>query len=165
MADITIPRNDSLIETDENSPTRKDPFIASRAWLEMFFDPLATLLTSVVKVLKATASPTTQGAAIPTSSAFLTTQSGVYRVNYVLRVTRPATVSSALQITIGWERSGIAETKVGVNLVGNTTTTYESDTFPVKADGLTDLTYSVAYTSVGATPMLFEVDVIVEKIG
>lgn len=86
---------------------------------------------------------------------------GMYRVSYVVRVTRAATTSSGVQVTVGWT-DGVALTRAGAALTGNTTSTYETESFLVRVDAGTTITYAVAYASVGATSMQYSLDVSVE---
>lgn len=162
--EITVPSYDSLIETDETNPARREPFYMAASWRKMFFDPIVALLNAVVKVVKTTSVPAGTSAAVTTATAYQTTRPGLFRVSYIIRVTRPATTSSALQVTIGWVSGGVAQTKAGASLTGNLITTYETDSFIVRADGLTDVTYAVSYGSVGGTTLQYQADVVVEAL-
>lgn len=93
-----------------------------------------------------------------------TVEPGVWRLSYTLRVTRAATTSSALQLTIGWTEGGVAQTQASANLTGNLTTTREGGTFILRVDSATNITYTVEYTSVGATSMTFSLDIIAERL-
>lgn len=160
------PAQDSLIELDE-SPGRKDPFYAAKTWLIWFQQILITRLQNAVIVTQHVYVPNavlTGTAAIPTASLLTTTTSGFYRVSYAFHVTQPATTSSSLQLTIGWVQSGTAMTKVFAADTSNLPTTFQGADFAVRADVLTDITYSMAYASVGATPMKFELDVSAEQV-
>jgi hypothetical protein len=129
----------------------------------LFLLSITTRLQQGVLALKVT-SRTGLSAAIVTAAALTTTSAGLYRVSYVIRVTQAATTSSSLTVTLGWVRSGVPITQAFAAIAGNTVTTYQSTALVVKADALTDLTYAVAYASVGATPMKFEIDVTVEQV-
>lgn len=89
---------------------------------------------------------------------------GRYRVSYYTRVTRAATVSSELIVTIGWTDGAQALTEAGGTLNGNTVTTYEQKTLLLKVDANAAITYEVAYTSAGATAMQFKLEIVVEKL-
>lgn len=107
------------------------------------------------------------GATIPTTAVpILKLAKGLYRISYYIRVTRPGSVSSSVQVTLGWTDGAVAQTFVGALKNGNTTTTYESSGVPlVRADAETELTYAVAYANGGgATSMQFVLDVVVEAI-
>jgi len=107
----------------------------------------------------------TQGAAIATTAIATTALStGLYRVTYSVRVTRAATTSSSLTVTIGWTAGGIACSQAGAAVVGNTTASQQNGTFVVRADVATTITYALAYASVGGTSMQYRVDVVVEEL-
>lgn len=160
------PINDSVIELDAKNPLRKDPFYMSKEWVNWILESLVPQTDASVQITKVISLGTTipLSAAISTSSAVLTIGPGLYRVGYIIRVTQAASTSSALQVTIGWVRNGVAMSSIGVSQTGNAVTTFESKIVNVRVDGLTDITYAVAYTSVGGTPMKYEIDVIVEQL-
>ena len=87
----------------------------------------------------------------------------LYRVAWYVRVTTAASVSSSVQVTVGWTDGGVVQSTSGAALTGNTTTTQESGSVLVSADAETDVTYAVAYTSVG-TDMAYALSVVVEAI-
>lgn len=125
---------------------------------------LATLVNRLRRVVAF--SVTTQAAAIATTILLArgASATGLYLVTYFVHVTQAATTSSAIQVTVGTKADGVALTKVGANLNGNTTATWESVTMLVRADAVTDLTIAATYASVGATPMQFELSVIVRQV-
>ena len=86
----------------------------------------------------------------------------MYRVTYTARVTTPATTSSSLTITISWTAGGVTQSIVGAAMTGNTTATLQTATMAPKIDQATPISYATTYVSVGATPMAYELDVILE---
>ncbi len=86
------------------------------------------------------------------------------RVSWVLRVVQAATVSSALQVTIGWTDAAQAMTTSGASVTGNTVATGQQGSVLVRHTPRTDITVAVTYTSVGATPMQYDLDVITEVL-
>lgn len=104
-----------------------------------------------------------QGAAVTTTPVLANAVAGLYRVTYYVRVSRAASTSSSVQVTLGWTDGGVAQTFVGTALTGNTTATQESRSVLVRADNATNITVAVAYASVGATSMLYEVATLVEE--
>jgi hypothetical protein len=156
------PINDSLIELDETDPQRRKPFYMAKTWVRWLQEWLISQLSASVQINKTTTLET-QAAAIVTSSAFLTVGPGLFRISYMVLVTQPASVSSSFQVTLGWVRHGVSQTFVGTLQNGNLVTTYETNTKLIRVDGLTDITYAIAYASVG-TPMQYEADVIVEQL-
>jgi len=105
-----------------------------------------------------------QGAAISATPIVVTETAGLYRISWYLRITTAATTSSSATVTIGWTESGVALTKSGPAVTGNTTTTTDTGTFLIRADAATALTYAVAYASSGATAMKYRLDVVVERV-
>lgn len=106
----------------------------------------------------------TQAAAIAANALVTSTALPLYRISYALRIAIPAGVSSAAQVTIGWTQGGVAQTRVGANVTGNTDTSNDSDVFLIRPDAGTVVTYAVSYASVGGV-MEFEFDVIAEGLG
>ena len=90
---------------------------------------------------------------------------GVYRVSYRVRVTTPGSVSSSLQFTLAWTEGGIAQSQVGVALVGNLTTTKQDGTWVIRVDVNAPISYATTYADGGgATAMVYDLDVIVEAL-
>ena len=107
-----------------------------------------------------------QAASIATTTfAIGDVEPGVYRVSVVLRVTRAATTSSGILVTIGWTEGGVAKTQATTNLTGNLTTTREGVDMLLRVDDATSVTYATTYASVGATTMQYGLDIVVEKVG
>lgn len=90
---------------------------------------------------------------------------GVYRISVTVRVTRPGTVSSAIQVTLTWQERGITQTESTSNLNGNLTTTREGKTFVIRADADTPISYSTTYATAGATAMQYSLDIAAELLG
>ena len=86
------------------------------------------------------------------------------RVSVFSRITRPATTSSSVQVTIGGTDGGVAYPLVGTALTGNTTATVGSQTWVVSADAGSSVTYAVSYSSVGATAAQFGLTIIGEVL-
>ena len=108
---------------------------------------------------------TAQGAsivatAVPTS----TLAAGLYRINYVARISTAAGTSSSLTVTLGWTVGGVACAFVGDAMVGNTTAEVQVNSFLVRIDAGTTITYATAYVSVGAPSMTYTLDVTLELL-
>lgn len=104
-------------------------------------------------------------AAIVTAVLVASVSAPVYRIGFDLRIFLPSGGTSAAQVTIGWTENGVAQTKVGASVTGNTTTSTDSDVFQIRPDAGTVVTYAVSYASTGAPAMQFSFDVIAEGIG
>ena len=105
-----------------------------------------------------------QSAAIGLTALLAQGSFGVYRVSWVVRVTQAATTSSSLAVTVANTDGGVNVQQVGPALGGNTITSVQSGSFLVRADAATAISYAVAYTSVGATPMLYTISVVIETV-
>lgn len=108
---------------------------------------------------------TSQSAAIVTAALVASTSAPLYRVSYGLRVSQAAGVSSTATVTIGFTQGGVAQTYVGAAVTGNTTTSKQTDSFLIRPDAGTVVTYAVAYGSVGVPSMEFSFDIVAEGIG
>lgn len=104
-------------------------------------------------------------AAIATTAlAIDTVHAGVWRISVQVRVVVPATASSDVQATISWTQGGVTQTQTTALLTGNLTTTREGMTVVLRVTQATPVSYAVSYTSVGATPMVYELDVVAEEL-
>lgn len=91
---------------------------------------------------------------------------GLYRLTYYFRITQPASVSSSLSVTLGWTDGGVTcaySTPLPI-VNGNTVSTVRGDTIMIRSDQAAPLTYSTTYVSVGGTPMLYSLDLVVEQM-
>ena len=118
---------------------------------------------------------TAQTAAIAATTAYAVPASGVgmYRVCWVATVTTAATTSSILGGTNGFQVTytdaddSVVKTSVAANSitsVANTTGTSISGALVVYAKASTNIQYTFDYTSVGATPMGYNLHITVSKI-
>ena len=134
-------------------------------------------LQSVVNVVnnaahkRALVSLTTQSAAISTTTIDTgTLDPGVYRVSYSARISRAASTSSSLTVTLSWRDGDVAQSQSGASMTGNSTTTQQNGTFFVhngtNASSANDvIKYATAYASSGGTTMQYSLFVLVEQIG
>jgi hypothetical protein len=106
-----------------------------------------------------------QNASIGSTSLPLDTLSaGVYRISYYARITTAATTSSSLTVSFGATDSGVGVTFTGSAITGNTVSTVQSGTFIVRSDQAAPITYATVYASVGATAMVYRLDIVVEQL-
>lgn len=128
-------------------------------------------LTSVIDAIRAAAQKvgtvglTTQGASIGTT-AIPTARlgAGLYRVTFYARITRAATASSSLTVTVSWTDGGIACSQTFAAVTGNTTATTQSGSLMARVDEATSISYATTYLSSGATSMQYAVDIRAESI-
>lgn len=131
----------------------------------------------------ATVDLTAQAAAISATTMYAVPSSGagMYRVSWVATVTQAATTSSTLGGAGGFQVlhtfGGVVKTSplpgapsAGANQAysqtnqGNTTASMISGCIVVYADASTNIQYQMGYTSSGATPMQFSLNVKVESL-
>jgi len=93
-----------------------------------------------------------------------TLASGIYRVSYYARITRPATTSSSLTVQFRWTDGGVAQTAPFAAMVGNLTTTIQQDRIMVRVDKDTSIVVDATYASVGAVAMQFAVRLALERL-
>ncbi len=131
-----------------------------RGWLLSLWQAVTQATTTIGDL-----SLTAQAASIATSTLKTTTRTaGAYRVNYYTRITQAASVSSSLQVTIGWTDGGQSCSQSGSALTGNTVTTTESGTVYLHADAGSTVTYRTAYSSTGGTARQYRVDATVQRV-
>jgi len=87
---------------------------------------------------------------------------GLYRLTYYFRITSPGTTSS-LSVTFGWTDGGVACTKTSTAVMGNTTSTTDSNTYMIRSDAGLPITYSTTYASTGPA-MAHSLYIVVERV-
>lgn len=88
---------------------------------------------------------------------------GLYRVSTNLRITQQATTSGSVGVNITCTKNGQTFTVTGATL-GNTNGASRSDAVLVSIDGATPISYSTAYASVGAQPLKYDLDLVLEQV-
>lgn len=89
---------------------------------------------------------------------------GLYRATYYARIIQAASTSSSLTIDFKWVEGGVPQTAVGAAIIGNTTSTGQSDSIIISIDAGSPVQYVTTYVSVGGTPMLYNLNLSLEKI-
>ena len=153
---------------DNTSPPLQDKVtqpggMLTEVWSRWFGRLPATLnaIPSILNVVELSA----QGTSIsPTDFAGTILLQGLYRVSYIARISRAATVSSSLTVTLAWTTSAVAMSYVGGAIIGNTTTSYQSVTLLIRSDASLPVTFSTTYASAGGTSMQYDLDVVIERI-
>lgn len=105
------------------------------------------------------------GNSLATSIALPAAPAGTYRLSYVVRVSRAATVSSSIQVALHWVAGGVLQTFTQPALTTNTTTSIQSGSVIAAVDGGSNITYDTTYASTGGTTMLYDLTITVENIG
>jgi len=88
-----------------------------------------------------------------------TLQNALYQATYSLRIVTPGTVSSSATLTLGWTTNSVSCSQAFTALTGNTTATQQSGMAVMFPDAATSVTYALAYASVGATAMTYDLDI------
>lgn len=134
-----------------------------RKWVD-WISALSTHVQTNTNLLT-TVGLTAQAASIGTTSLPLAILgAGLYRITYYARITVAATVSSSLIVSLGWTDHTVSCSLDSAAIVGNTVSTVQGGTIMVRNDASAPLTYATAYVSVGATPMQYSLDLLVEQI-
>jgi len=136
----------------------------TKVWAE-YLAELARGDAQSVKAVSGAVNLTAQAAAVSsTAIPIQTVYTALYRVSYYARITQAATTNSSLTVTVGWTESSVALSDSGAAITGNTTTTVQSGSFLLLTDGGSDITYSTAYSSTGATAMQYRLRLVVELV-
>lgn len=158
------PLDTPLNEPDPTGQSRLPPIAINKRW----FQWLSNLGIGVDKRAERLSAPkqlTGQAASIGTTGLPLPSVSrGLYRVSYYARITTPASTSSSLEVTLSWTDGSIALSQTFAAITGNTTATSQSGTLFVRSDAAAPLSYATTYSSSGATPMQYRLDITVELV-
>src|SRR5512139_132421 len=151
----------SLVLLNTTAPPIEDLVVDKSGRLTMlwkqWFGRVPATLASIPNIFN-TVSLSTQAASITaTDFSGTTPKAGVYRITYHARITRAATTSSTLTVTLAWTEGGVGQSAAGAAMIGNTTTTIQSDTLLIRSDAAA-VTYATTYGSVGATTMQYSLD-------
>jgi hypothetical protein len=161
------PISDSLIETDETSPQRRDPFYMAKAWIIWILQALMPRVQASPEVILVNKEYADQHAAIGTTA--LPTgvlAAGVYLLQYYLRVTTNDGVASAVQVTLHWiEDSGAAESLSGVNLNLDSTAVPQVGELRLTIGAATPLSFSTTYASTTPNKMRYKIQFTVIRVG
>lgn len=137
--------------------------LLTSAWRDWFERLPATLDAAPLRI--SAVSLTTQAASLAaTNFAGATLLAGLYRATYYARITRAATTSSSLTVSLRWTEGGVVQTAVGTAIVGNTTATGQSDSILINIDAGSQVQYLTTYASVGATAMQYAINFALEKV-
>lgn len=150
-------------EKDRNGRTIEIFSFCTEPWVKSFQEQADRVETSPQR--RAAVSLEDQGAAIAATSIPISgLTSGVYRLSYIARITRAASTSSSLTVTLQWTHGGVSISQAGAAITGNTTATQQNAHLLIYADQGTPIRYSTAYASVGATSMQYALIVIAEAV-
>lgn len=146
----------------ETGRERLTPHVASD-WYQWLLAVYSRLNRSSER-LQSKRLPNLNASIAPVALALGSLHAGQYRVTWRFRKTQAATTSSSLLFTLGWTDGGVSMTRSSTAKTGNTTATEDNDTWVIRIDPASPVTYATTYASVGATPMLYELEVHVEQL-
>lgn len=162
MANLSPPPAQTVLCEPSVDPRTQGLYI-SATWYRWLVSLIQQ--ASNVAIVKATVNLTGQSAAITTTAALAALPAaGLFRLTWLLQVTTPALTSSAAQVMLTWSSGGNTVTKTGINVNGNTLSTYETNTILIAADGLTDIDYAVSYASNLANTMKYRFALLIEQV-
>lgn len=161
----TPPFNDPIVVPESTHPMapRLPKFFMGKNWMRY----LGSLVLSLDErpERKAHRRHVLQEASLGTTPIPLASiPQGVWRITVQARVTRAATASSSLQVTISWTQGGLTQSASTAAITGNTTTTRVGEAFIIRVDDTTSISYATTYSSTGATAMQYELDVAAELL-
>jgi hypothetical protein len=159
-----IPSDSDAIELTTDPGTGRKRFLLSEIFQNWLLE-LTTRVDATPESIVRLPRLTNQAAAIAaTPLALPESTSGLYRVTVYARKTQAATTSSDLTVTIQATDGGVACPQSTPTNSVNTTAAVISQSFLVRRDQATAITYETAYASVGGTVMKYALDVEVEAL-
>lgn len=136
--------------------------LISRAW-RLFLRGQTTTL-GMASVRAGSKALVGQQASIAATPVPMVISPGWYRVSIYARRTQAATTSSDLKVDIGFTESAVSLTVTTGTDSTNAVTKVLSGSWLIRVDQSTTITYATTYASVGATPMQYRLDVVVEQV-
>lgn len=119
---------------------------------------------SVAPIRAGTKVLTLQAASIAATPVPMVVEAGLYRVSVYARRTQAATTSSQLTVDVGFTESAVSLTVTTGMDATNTVTKVLAGSWLLRVSASSTITYATTYVSVGATPMQYRLDVIVEQV-
>lgn len=134
----------------------------NRTWVNWFDDLWAWVKDA--RILLTQKHLLTQNASIASTPLQVgTVAKGWYAVTVYARATQAATTSGSVVVTIEHRDDGIAAHQDSPALTNDVAKPL-SYTFLVKMDASSPLTFATTYASVGATPLVYKLDLFVERL-
>ncbi len=128
-----------------------------------FLKPMIPSTVPLAGLTCATYADTAVGASITTKTLFTAGSKGVFKVHYYILVTRAATSSSSVALTLTWTDDSQAQTNAPSSPTNTTGNFIQGDVFVELAAGQA-LTFATAYASSGATSMQHSIYLAVQRI-
>lgn len=132
----------------------------------LFFRLLWDKLIALVAQVQTVAAVELLGktAAIVTVAAFTVINTGNYRISIATQKTVADGVASSLTVTVSWTSRGIPMSHTFAALATDTIGANDSVTWLLNADANSDVTYAIAYASTTPAKMVYNANVLVEKL-
>lgn len=165
MAIATVPRAPAPISTPitDTDRTGKLTGYVPTPWSD-YFNSVDAQLASSYLVLEHQQINSGSGPIAVTPITGQILPGGLYRVSYYVVILQPATTSSSIAISIYWTDRTVTRVQTTPSLTGNAVGVALSNILLLRVDRATPVSYSVAYTSVGAAPMLYGLDLLLEQV-
>lgn len=125
------------------------------------WEQLRTLVSAVASVAQVDVAA--RSSALSSTLLYTTTAAGWYRVSFYTEITRAATTSSSVQVTVTWTRNGKAMTHPFTAFTDNDTSRADLQEGILRVDAATNISVSAAYASVGGTSMQYALSASVER--
>lgn len=165
MALDPVPQAEPITQIDATDRQPARPLYLNGRWLTWLYSVVWSRLGICVTRLGTPTTLTAQHASIGATALQLPgLTAGRYRVSWYARVTTPDPVSSSLTVTIGWTESALPLQISGAALTGNLTTSVQSGSVLVEADGASAITYATTYVSNTPGTMQYRLSVVAEAV-
>ena len=166
LNDAPIPLYDPIARVKRKEyGKREDPLEGhlTRPWVD-YFNNLVKTLAAAPSRKNVVELPAQQAAIGATDLSGGSLSAGIYRLSWWVRITRAATTSSSVTVTLDYSDGGAALAFSGAALAGNTITTWQSESKLIRVDVGSPVRYSTAYASVGAVPMQYALVFVLEEV-
>jgi hypothetical protein len=130
-----------------------------------YFNGLDTQLAQTFALSAAIKIPSGSAAVgvTPITSEILS--AGLYRISYYVVELQADNVGSQLQVNISWTDRATTRSLAGANITANSINIAQTNTYLLRIDRATPITYNVGYSSTGGAPkMIYSLDVTLEQM-
>lgn len=167
LQSVPLPADDAIAKPRRKNipPEVKDPQegLCTDVWIKYLQNREDAI--SAAPQRNASTSALTQSASIgSTSIPSGTLNAGLYRATFYGTVKTAATVSSSLSVTFSWTYLGQAKSITSTPYTGNNITEATTGAAMFYADAGSPITYATTYATVGATSMVYDIYVVLEKV-
>lgn len=125
------------------------------------WEQLRTLVSAVASVAQLDVAA--RSSALGSTLVYTATAAGWYRFSLYTEITRAATTSSSVQVTVTWTHNAKAMTHTFTAFTDNDTSRADLQEGMLRVDAATNISVSAAYASVGGTSMQYALSASVER--